>query len=101
MAHFDQSSRQVDLNEAILMHQQALELHPSAHSNHSLSLNNLASVLEARFQQSGRQADLDDAILMLQEALELRPAPHPARWASLAVLGNCLQTRFSAVVRLE
>ncbi|PPQ87099.1 hypothetical protein CVT26_011978, partial [Gymnopilus dilepis] len=74
---FQQYGRQADLDEAILKHQEALELRPSGHPDRSVSLNNLANALQIRFNQSGRQADLDEAILMHQEALELCPSGHP------------------------
>jgi tetratricopeptide (TPR) repeat protein len=87
-------SQQGDLDEAILLHRQALKLFPPPHPNRSGSLNNLASVLLTRFEHGGQQHDLDEAISLHRQALKLRPPPHPDRSTSLDNLASGLFTQF-------
>jgi len=69
-----QGGDQDDLNEAILLHTQALELRMVPHPKKSISLHNLACALGTRFLQGGQQSDLDEAILLHRKALELQVA---------------------------
>ncbi|KAI6155066.1 hypothetical protein BKA82DRAFT_114260, partial [Pisolithus tinctorius] len=48
-----------------------LQLHPTGHSSHALSLHDLAQCLAERFRQQSTVADLDQAIRLEQEALQL------------------------------
>ncbi|KDR71376.1 hypothetical protein GALMADRAFT_144057, partial [Galerina marginata CBS 339.88] len=91
---FEQRGASNDLDEAILLHREALFLRPAPHPDRSSSLNNLANALQTHFQQRGASNDLDEAISLHREALLLRPAPHPGRSMSLNNLANALQTRF-------
>jgi hypothetical protein len=88
---FKQGGQQSDLDEAISLQRQALEL---PHPNQSNSLNNLASALWTRFEQEGQQSDLDEAISLQRQALELQLPPHPNRSNSLNNLASALWTRF-------
>ncbi|KAF8509622.1 CHAT domain-containing protein [Gautieria morchelliformis] len=88
------SGRHEDLEEAISLHREALELLPAPHPLRSYPLHNIASALWTRFKQSGRHEDLEEAISLHREALELRPAPHLFRSSSLNDLASALSTRF-------
>ncbi|KAF8431636.1 CHAT domain-containing protein [Boletus edulis BED1] len=85
----------VDLDEAIVLDREALELCPQGHPDRSMPLNNLAVHLSTRYNQLGAMADLDDAIVLDREALELRPQGHPDRSTSLNNLAIYLSTRFN------
>ncbi|PPQ86284.1 hypothetical protein CVT25_005505 [Psilocybe cyanescens] len=91
---FNQHADQRDLDEAISLHKQALELRPAPHPERSMSLNNLAYALYTQFNRRGEQCDLDEAIPSLRQALELQPAPHPHQSMSLNNLALVLWTRF-------
>ena len=75
-ARFEEGGQQSDLDEAICLQRQALELLLPPHPDQSM-LNNLAIKLTTRFEQGGQQSDLDEAISLLRQALELRLPPHP------------------------
>jgi tetratricopeptide (TPR) repeat protein len=89
-----QGGQQSDLDEAISLHRQALELFLPPHPNRSASLTNLANALLTRFKQGGQQSDLDEAISLHRQALELRPTPHPDRSSSLNNLALALLIQF-------
>ncbi|KAF8512788.1 CHAT domain-containing protein [Gautieria morchelliformis] len=94
LARFQQSGGDEDLEGAIYLQRQALELFPASHPHRSSSVSNLATALLTRFEQSGQHEDLEKAISFHREALELRPAPHPDRPVSLTNLATALLTRF-------
>ena len=68
------TGQQVDLDEVVGLHREALGLFGSR-SDRSHSLNGFANALYQQFCQTGQQADLDETIVMHNEALELRTAP--------------------------
>ncbi|KAF8429868.1 CHAT domain-containing protein [Boletus edulis BED1] len=84
-----------DLDEAVVLDREALELRPQGHPDRSTSLNNLAVDLSTRYNQLGAMADLDAAIVLDREALELRPQGHPHRSISLNNLAFRLSTRYN------
>jgi tetratricopeptide (TPR) repeat protein len=94
LTRFKQGGQQSDLNEAISLHRQALELFLPPHPLESSSLNNLANALLAQFEQGGQQGDLNEAIALYRQALELRLPPHPDRSSSLNNLASALSTQF-------
>ena len=83
-----------DLDEAIVLDREALDLCPQGHPHRSTSLHNLASHLSTRYTQLGAIHDLDEAIVLDQEALDLRPQGHPNRSMSLNNLASCLFARY-------
>ena len=83
-----------DLDEAIVLAQDALVLRPPGHPHRLRPLNNLALSLFARYKQLKRMEGLDEAIELNREALKLRPPGYPNRSASLESLANCLRVRF-------
>jgi hypothetical protein len=62
VGRFEQSGQFEDLDEAISLLRDALELFPAGHLNRSDSLNNLAVSLIRRYEQSSQPKDLDEAI---------------------------------------
>ncbi|KAJ7456088.1 CHAT domain-containing protein [Mycena latifolia] len=83
-----------DLDSAIGLNREVLDLEPAPHPNRPYTLNNLAGGLDSRFQERGDQADLDNAIELYYEAVDLLPAPHAARGSCLVNLANALHKRF-------
>ena len=95
LTRFGERSQQSDLDEAIFLHRQALELFPLPHPGFSLSLNNLASALQIRFEQRGQKNDLDEKIDLLRQAVKFQLPHHPNLSRSLNNLANALLTRFT------
>ncbi|PPQ92057.1 hypothetical protein CVT25_007488, partial [Psilocybe cyanescens] len=92
---FNQHGKQGDLDEAISLHRQAVELQPAPHPDRSMSLNNLAHAVQTQFNQRGERNDLDEAISLHRQALKLRLPPHPKRSTSLNDLANALWAQFN------
>ena len=61
-----------DLDTAIVLHREALELRPKGHPLRPSSLASLASHLSTRCERLARMEDLDEAIMLNREALSLR-----------------------------
>jgi len=93
-AQVDHGGQLRELDEALSIARQALDLQSPLHSLRSESINNLAAALRARFRQGGQHCDLNEAILLDKQALELRSSPHPLRSESLNNLGVDLWERF-------
>ena len=62
-----------DLDEAIVLVREALELRPQGHPLRSDSLNSLANGLSTRYKRLGVMHDLDEAVALGREALDLYP----------------------------
>ena len=82
---FEQQGQQADVDEAISLYRQPLNLRPLQNSERSLS--NLASALRTRFAQRSQKNDLDEAISLYRHALKLFPPPHLLR--STILLLHC------------
>ena len=90
-----------DLDEAIVLDREALNLCPQGHPLQSGSLNNLAAGLSTRYNQLGAMEDLDEAIVLNREALNLRLQGHPDRSTSLNNLAVHLSTRYKQLGATE
>ncbi|KIM80690.1 hypothetical protein PILCRDRAFT_9495 [Piloderma croceum F 1598] len=105
-----------DLNEAIRLYQEALELQPDPSLERSNSLHNLAATHKTRFQwdlrfkalapkwdpdsffpctQSAQYGDLDRAAGLFRDALKLRVVPDYNRCTTLADLASVFLTDYS------
>lgn len=73
--YMDQNSK-ADLDEAITLATESLELQPAKGHMWMTVLHNLAFALGARFGHDGRREDLDDAITYHRQALELGAQPN-------------------------
>uniref|UniRef100_A0A8H7Y3Q9 TPR-like protein n=1 Tax=Psilocybe cubensis TaxID=181762 RepID=A0A8H7Y3Q9_PSICU len=82
-----ENGQQSDIDEAVRIFRQVLELQPEKSS----SLENVASTLWLRFQKGRQQSDLDEAVTLLKQALDLRPWPDSERFSSLNNLSCVLQ----------
>jgi hypothetical protein len=81
-----------DLDEAIELGRQALNLRSPPHSYRGGSFNNLANAVRERFEQRGDPEDIDEAIRLGREAMVVFAPPHPNRDVALNVLANSLRT---------
>ena len=82
-----------DLEEAIVIAREAIDLCPAGHPDRSMSLNTLSVCLAIRHNQLGAMEDLGEVIFLHREALDLRPQGHPDRSMSLNNLAICLSAR--------
>ncbi|EIN03484.1 hypothetical protein PUNSTDRAFT_139480 [Punctularia strigosozonata HHB-11173 SS5] len=85
-----------DLNEAIKLSQQSLDLRPSGSPSRDIALNNHATILIMRYEKTGDPEDLRQAIDTYERTLALRPEGHPNRSVSLANLAVAITSRFRA-----
>ena len=98
---YDQLGAMQDLDEAIILDREALDLRPQGHLERSMSLNNLAAHLSSRYNHLWAIQDLDEAIVLDREALDLRPQGHPDRSMSLNNLANRLSTRYKQLGAMQ
>ena len=83
-----------DLDGAIILFREALDLRPQGHPLRSGALDILYYCLSAQFNELGEIQDLDEAIVLVREALSLRPQGHPLRYLSLNSLAAHLSSRY-------
>ena len=83
---YEQLGAMEDLDEAIVLVREALELCSQGHPNRSIPLNNLANRLSTRYNQLGAMEDLDVAIVLDREALDLCPQGHHNRPIALQLI---------------
>ncbi|MFF2901111.1 hypothetical protein, partial [Streptomyces sp. NPDC057966] len=76
-----------DLDQAVAVARQAVEVAASGHSDRAALLNNLGSALRARFERTGDHADLDQAVAVARQAVEVAASGHSDRAALLNNLG--------------
>jgi tetratricopeptide (TPR) repeat protein len=101
MARFKRSGHHKDMEAAITLYQEALDLRPALHPARFNCLNNLANTLWIRYKWSGQHGDLETSISLYREALDLRPAPHLGGSSSLNTFADALWTRFQRLDQLD
>ncbi len=89
-----------DLDRALELWQQALDLTPQGSPDRPSSLNNLGLGLRGRYAHTGRLADLEEAIAAFQQAVDLTPQGFPDRPSRLSNLGTGLSDRYARTGRL-
>ncbi|KIK21629.1 hypothetical protein PISMIDRAFT_681092 [Pisolithus microcarpus 441] len=89
-----------DLDEAITLLHEVLELRPSGHHARPSSLQELALCLLNRYDSQGAAADVEEAVTFARAALELRLPGHPDRAVSLYDLACNLWRRFEKHARM-
>lgn len=94
LRRFDRLDRLVDIDEAIAVMRQALELTPDDHAIKPMYVGNLGNSLLRRFEHSNNRRDIDDAVLAMRQAVELSPDAHAHKPRYLSNLGNVLLSRF-------
>ena len=85
---FQQRGNIMDLNEAIILCEETLELYPLGSPDRAPPLHKLAWCLSQRFIKLSTQIDLDDAIKFEKAASVLYPLDHPDRAESLSRLAS-------------
>jgi tetratricopeptide (TPR) repeat protein len=91
---FEQSAQCQDLEEAILLHREALKQRAAPHPDRSNSLNNL-NALCTRFEGSTQREDLEEAIALYYESLEILVSEHPSACRNSTNLGETFVTAYS------
>ncbi|KAI9567997.1 TPR-like protein [Boletus coccyginus] len=86
-----------DLDKAIVLDREALDLRPQGHPDRSMPLCNLGLHLFTRYEQIGGMESLHEAIVLAREALDLCPQGHPDRSTCLNNLANDLAARYEQV----
>ncbi|KAI0027902.1 CHAT domain-containing protein, partial [Vararia minispora EC-137] len=90
-----------DLQSAIVVHRQAVDLAPDNHPHKSTYLNSLAKALRSRFNRFGILDDLESALIVCRQAVSLTPDGHPNKPTHLNNLGSTLETRFNRLDSLD
>ncbi|KAI0040723.1 TPR-like protein [Auriscalpium vulgare] len=90
-----------DLEQAILLHREALDLTPPGHPMRSWSLNNLATAVWTQFQQLGRMPDLEEAILLQREVLDLTPPGQSDHLDGLNNLAVAVMAQFKQLGKIS
>ncbi|KAJ7257747.1 hypothetical protein C8J57DRAFT_1647484 [Mycena rebaudengoi] len=83
-----------DLDEAISLYQQSVDLHFFPEKLHEISLHRLANAVYGRFQQTRELADLDESIQLFRIFVAIYTIPSSARSAALHKLANAIHIRF-------
>ena len=94
-ARYEQLGEIDDLNEVIVLDQEALLLYPSGHPDRSMPLSNLAADLTIRYKQLEGIDDLNAAVVLGREVISLRPPGHPDRSVALNRLATRLLYRYN------
>src|SRR5438876_5787731 len=89
-AQFKRSGNLDDLDNAVRMHRQALELTSIDNPYYAALLSEFGAVLEIRFERRGEFADLEEALDLHRRALELTRTDSPSYAALLSNLGAAL-----------
>ena len=101
VAKFEQGGGTNYIDEAIVLHREALEHCPPGHPKRHDCLTSLASHLSKRYSNFGEITDIEEAIVLDRDALALRPLGHPDRSTSLNNLANRLSARYKLLGVME
>ncbi|KAI9567924.1 CHAT domain-containing protein [Boletus coccyginus] len=94
LTRHEQLGQMEDLDEAIVLVREALDLCPQGHPDRSKALSCLAVFLSIRYEQIVGMEGLDEAIVLDREALDLCLQGHPNRSTFLNNLAIDLSTRY-------
>jgi len=83
-----------DLNDAVDVARQAVDITPLDHPDRARRLNNLGNRLSHRFERTGSTDDLNDAVDVARQAVDATPLDHPDRARLLNNLGSWFGHRF-------
>ncbi|THU78772.1 hypothetical protein K435DRAFT_811271 [Dendrothele bispora CBS 962.96] len=93
-SRFEHLGRLGDIENAILVNQQAVDLTPDGHAGKAAQLSNLGHAFQSRFKRLGELRDIENAILVTQQAVDLTPDGHADKARQLNNLGNAFSYRF-------
>ena len=91
---FERLGSLADLEKALDLFQQAVELIPEGNPDRPMCLNNWGVALHEHFERLGSLTDLEKALDLFQQAVELIPEGSPDRPGRLNNWGNALSDRF-------
>ncbi|MCX5238980.1 tetratricopeptide repeat protein [Streptomyces prunicolor] len=91
---FEQIGAMTDLEEAIVILQEAVEASPTDDPKLASRLSNFANALRSRYERTGVLADLEEAVQVGRLAVEAAPADHPDRCAVRTNLAITLRLRY-------
>ncbi|VUC36649.1 unnamed protein product [Clonostachys rosea] len=86
----------VELEKAIQLGREAVDLLPESHQALSEVLSNLGVLIGLKYARKGMKADMDEATLLHRKAVDATPAGHFARPQRLAQLSSHLSDRFNS-----
>ena len=90
-----------DLEEAILVARQAVDVTPKDHPDLAGWLNNLGTKLESRYERTGEMEDLKEALRVARQAVDVTPEDHPDLAGRLNNLGTKLERRYERTGKIE
>jgi len=98
---YDKSRDRNDIDNAISLYRQFLDLLPPSHPKCDVALKWLGYALYTRFEKCGASGDVQEAIALQRQALELRPSSHPQHSETLRDLIRSLTSRFGRYGKLD
>ncbi|THU76030.1 TPR-like protein, partial [Dendrothele bispora CBS 962.96] len=98
---FEHLGKLGDIENAILVSQQAVNLTPDGHADKAAWLNNLGNAFQRQFECLGKLRDIENAILVTRQAVDLTPDNHVLKAGLLNNLGSALQSRFEHLGELR
>ncbi|KAF2465628.1 uncharacterized protein BDR25DRAFT_239619, partial [Lindgomyces ingoldianus] len=98
---YERTGKMEDLEKAIRVARQAVEVTPDDHPDLAGRLNNLGNKLKSRYKRTGKMEDLEEAIRVARQAVEVTPDDHPHLAACLNNLGNKLESRYERTGKME
>jgi len=87
---YERTGKMEDLEEAIQVARQAVDVTPEDHPDLAERLNNLGNRLESRYERTGKVEDLEEAIRVARQAVDVTPKDHPDLAGRLNNLGTKL-----------
>ncbi|KAE9394823.1 TPR-like protein [Gymnopus androsaceus JB14] len=98
---FQQSGDTSQIENAVQLWKQAVELIPNGHAKKPALLSNLGSAYESRFGHLGDLSDIGNAIVAIKQAIELTPDGHADKPAQLSNLGGTYLSQFGHLGELS
>ncbi|KAF7502886.1 hypothetical protein GJ744_004955 [Endocarpon pusillum] len=98
---YERTGKIENLEEAIRVARQVIEVTPDDHPNLAAGLNNLGNKLESRYKRTGRIEDLEEAIRVARQAVKITPDDHPDLAGRLNNLGSKLGCRYERIGKIE
>ncbi|KAL2136726.1 hypothetical protein VTI74DRAFT_1767 [Chaetomium olivicolor] len=93
-SRYERTGEMADLEEAIGIAKQAVELTPHDYPDRAGRLNSLGNKLQSRYERTGEMADLEEAIGIARQVVGSTPNDYPDRAGWLNNLGITLQLRY-------
>ncbi|HKZ86423.1 MAG TPA: CHAT domain-containing protein [Anaerolineae bacterium] len=101
MRRYGARGQRADLERAVELEKQAVELALEGSPDHARYLSNLGCALHDRYMLTSEPVDLEDAVAMHEQAVALVPKDSPNRAGYLDNLGNSLFLRYTGAGSLK